>query len=146
MIHYIFALIIATVGLTGNNPIRPSQNKATLTVTVEEGDNADGYIYVMLWKTNAGFPGEVTEAWRNQKTKAQNGTASLTFSNLPYGKYAISTFHDEDNDGEVDKNWIGYPVESVGAYRHDSWGRPNFSKATLDLNQAQKTIHLTYIN
>ena len=99
MIHYIFALLLATMGLTGNNSIRPSQNKATLTVTVEEGDNADGYVYVMLWKTNDGFPGEVTEAWRNQKTKAQKGTASLTFSNLPYGIYAFASFHDEVNDG-----------------------------------------------
>lgn len=36
---------------------------------------------------------------------------SYTFEGFPAGNYAIAIYHDEDNDGEMDRKWYGPPKE-----------------------------------
>ena len=38
----------------------------------------------------------------------------LIFDSIPPGVYGISLFQDLDSDGEMDKNFIGYPLEPFG--------------------------------
>lgn len=38
-------------------------------------------------------------------------TVRILFSNLPSGEYAISVFHDKNNNGKLDANFMGIPTE-----------------------------------
>ena len=40
------------------------------------------------------------------------------FFRAPKGLYAIAALHDEDGDGEMDKNFIGLPVEGYACSRN----------------------------
>jgi uncharacterized protein (DUF2141 family) len=74
------------------------------------------------------------------KEKIQNGSSKVTFCNLPIGKYAVNILHDENENGEIDKGFI-LPIEGVGFSNYQSIGltnRPNFSKASVDLNRDKK--------
>jgi uncharacterized protein (DUF2141 family) len=42
------------------------------------------------------------------------GHATLTFHALPSDDYAVVVFHDANNNGEIDHNFIGFPNESLG--------------------------------
>ena len=44
----------------------------------------------------------------------KNNRSIWTFKDLPAGKYAIKVFHDEDDDDELDTNFIGIPSEDYG--------------------------------
>lgn len=44
----------------------------------------------------------------------KGGQATLTFHALPSGDYAVVVFHDANNNGEIDHNFIGLPKESLG--------------------------------
>lgn len=40
--------------------------------------------------------------------------AVFQFTNLPVGEYAARAFHDENNNGELDKGIFGQPIEGWG--------------------------------
>ncbi|MFZ1107707.1 MAG: DUF2141 domain-containing protein [Rhodomicrobium sp.] len=44
----------------------------------------------------------------------QNLTVSYTFRDVPEGDYAIFAFHDENNNGILDRGFMGRPLEARG--------------------------------
>jgi uncharacterized protein (DUF2141 family) len=73
--------------------------------------------------------------------------ALCTFSELPKGVYGISAFHDENKNGKLDTNLVGYPTEEYCASRNarNTFSAPSFSDAkfkfsggTLDLEARMK--------
>lgn len=40
--------------------------------------------------------------------------AGVDFEKLPHGTYAVFAFHDENENGTVDHNFLGIPKESLG--------------------------------
>ena len=63
---------------------------------------------------------------------------------LPDGKYAISIFHDTNNNGKLNTNFMGIPKEPYGFSNNPktTFGPPNFEKASFDLS-ANQTIKIT---
>lgn len=55
--------------------------------------------------------GWLKDAFRPDIVKVNNKTALCIFKEVPSGTYGISAFHDENNDGKLDTNLVGYPVE-----------------------------------
>ncbi|MES1179239.1 MAG: DUF2141 domain-containing protein [Myxococcales bacterium] len=73
--------------------------------------------------------------------------ALCIFNGLPSGVYGISGFHDENNNGKLDTNLVGYPTEEYCASRNarNTFSAPSFSDAkfkftggTLELDAHMK--------
>ena len=74
-------------------------------------------------------------------------TALCVFNELPKGVYGISAFHDENKNGKLDTNFVGYPTEEYCASRNarNTFSAPSFSDAkfafkggTLELDARMK--------
>ena len=73
------------------------------------------------------------------KGEIVNGSSTVTFKNIPTGKYAVNILHDENKNGKIDKGFI-LPIEGIGFSNFQSIGltnRPNFSKASFELKEKQ---------
>lgn len=57
--------------------------------------------------------------------------AICVFNGVPRGVYGISAFHDENKNGKLDTNLVGYPVEEYCASRNarNTFSAPSFSDA-----------------
>ncbi|MBX7145913.1 MAG: DUF2141 domain-containing protein [Alphaproteobacteria bacterium] len=44
----------------------------------------------------------------------KNKKAYLHFKNVPAGHYAVSLLHDINQNGMMDYNWVGIPIEGYG--------------------------------
>ena len=44
----------------------------------------------------------------------QQNKATLTFSGLPHGNYAVTVFHDENSNNDLDHNVLHFPAEPLG--------------------------------
>ena len=57
--------------------------------------------------------------------------ALCVFSAVPRGVYGISAFHDENKNGKLDTNLVGYPTEEYCASRNarNTFSAPSFSDA-----------------
>jgi uncharacterized protein (DUF2141 family) len=61
----------------------------------------------------------------------RDGAAVCVFKSVPKGVYAISAFHDQNNNGKLDTNFIGLPTEDYCASRdaRNTFGPPSFADA-----------------
>ena len=65
------------------------------------------------------------------KAKINKGQATCRFINVPPATYAMATFHDANNNGKLDTNWMGIPNEGVCASNSakGSFGPPKWKDA-----------------
>ncbi|MEM6359660.1 MAG: DUF2141 domain-containing protein [Bacteroidota bacterium] len=121
-------------------------NTTTLKVTVKDIKSKEGTMFFVLWTGKDGFPSELDKAYKIEKVKDFSTSASHTFKNLPYGDYAVAVFQDKDNNGELEKNFIGIPREPIAMTNMTGMGKPSFKKCTITLNSPEKNITLGFIN
>jgi uncharacterized protein (DUF2141 family) len=60
------------------------------------------------------------------------GHAALcVFRGVPKGSYALSAFHDQNENGKLDTNFMGLPIEDYGTSRNarGTFGPPSFDDA-----------------
>ena len=71
-------------------------------------------------------------------------TLNYTFKDLPHNDYAVAIFHDINNNGLLDKNALGIPVEPYGFSRNARarFSAPPFNDAKIELkgNQAIEIV------
>ncbi len=99
-----------------------------LEVLITNIHGTEGILMVGLFNTESTF---MKVPWKGEKLKAKSGTATVMFHDLPPGAYAISVFHDANENGKLDANFIGIPKEGVG-FSNDAmglFGPPSFEKA-----------------
>jgi len=131
-----------------------SFNKSTieetysLTIHVKDLRNSKGVVQFALYNTEGSIPDEKYKRYYKKGIESINkNTSTITFNNLPKGKYAINILHDENENGKVDKGFM-LPKEGIGFSNYESIGmrnRPKFSKASFELNETSvKTIKVIY--
>lgn len=84
------------------------ESVATNVIEFETQNRNDaGVVRCGLFKQS----GWLKDAVRPAIVKISKTTALCVFKEIPVGTYGISAFHDEDNDGKLNTNLVGYPVE-----------------------------------
>ena len=131
----IFPLVIAVIFLSFN--LQKNIETYSLTIKVNDLRNSEGIVQFALYNKEGSIPDEKYKKYFKKDIAVINGnTASITFHDLPKGKYAINILHDENKNGKIDKKFI-LPKEGVGFSNYTSLGfsnRPKFSKASFELN------------
>ncbi len=104
---------------------------ATLTVAFD-GLQPRGAVLAALY-SNAGDYASNKNA-RFARVDVEGAQATLTFTDLPEGEYAIKMFHDLNNDGQMNTNPFGMPTEpfafsnnAVGNMGPASWDDAHFA-------------------
>lgn len=131
----------------------PSQ-AATLTVTVLGLRSNAGELLIGVYDSADGFRSALAdsatksallpEKWRvvGASLRAKVGSQSIAFKELPPGRYAIIVFHDENDNGLLDENAMGVPVEGYG-FSNDAQGflsAPSFNAAAITLQPSDEII------
>ncbi|MBL1215704.1 MAG: DUF2141 domain-containing protein [Ignavibacteriae bacterium] len=84
-----------------------------LKLTVVGIENDEGTIAVALSNSREDYESYET-VYRSANIKIADNKAEHLFDELPFGEYAIKVYHDEDDDGEIDRNFLGIPSEDYG--------------------------------
>jgi uncharacterized protein (DUF2141 family) len=120
---------------------------ADVTVTIDQIESAQGKVYVTLWGSK--------ETWLDDQKSLQNigesaavGSVTFVMHDVAPGRYAIATFHDENANGQMDFNFIGYPTEGYAFSRdiRPFLSAPSFESCAFDvgIDDAALTIHMVY--
>jgi uncharacterized protein (DUF2141 family) len=130
---------------------------ASLMVTIEGVRSNTGEVLLGVYDTADGFKKAIDssatksallpQAWRivGASLRAKAGAQSITFDQLPPGRYAIIAFHDENDNGLLDANALGVPIEGFGFSNHAQafLGAPSFDAAAIDLGTADTSISIS---
>lgn len=140
---FIPILVSFSVLIFGTAFICPLQNTYSLTVAVKKLRNSKGVLQVALYNKDKTIPDDDFEKYfKMTKGEINHNASSITFKNLPAGKYAVNILHDENSNGKMDKGFI-FPIEGVGFSNFQSVGLtniPSFSKASFDLNEDKAIV------
>lgn len=106
----------------------------TLTVKVTDLKSSDGLIGMCIYDSEGAWL-EEGETNRGVFSDATKGETIITFKDLPTGAYAISLFHDENGDKELDKNMFGIPKEPLGFSigKLKTFGPPSFEECAFEI-------------
>jgi uncharacterized protein (DUF2141 family) len=76
---------------------------------------------------------------------ARPGTVEARVIGVPPGTYAIQAFHDENDNMDLDRTFIGFPKEGLG-FSNDApmkYGPPSFDDAALAVPDTGAAAALT---
>ena len=121
----------------------PAEKGATVTITATDLRNAKGMVLACLTSEEANFPKcRGVPGVRGAKAKAHEGSVTLTFKDVPAGRYAIAILHDENGNGKADRMLGMMPKEGFGFSRDAKvkMGPPAFSEAAFDLGASDKAM------
>lgn len=115
----------------------------TLAVVVDGVANTRGVVGVLVFKSAQGWPEDNASAFRSKAVPAQIGTVTISIADLPPGDYAVVVLHDENQNRQLDRNWLGEPKEQWGMSNNPAahFSAPSFSQARFAF-AADSTIHV----
>jgi uncharacterized protein (DUF2141 family) len=131
-------LALAVVGCaTAQSPASAD----TATVTVElTGLQPRGQVLMQVFNSEESYRAGNGIAVR--QIPVTGPTASVVFSDVPTGQYAVRLFHDLNGNGELDTNPFGIPTEPFAFSNNarGSFGPATWQQAVFTLN-AGENVH-----
>jgi len=118
-------------------------SEGVLRVSIENVKKSQGKIMLAVYDEEEYFLSEVT--FRSiQHEVSQSGVVKLEIDDLPYGTYAISLYHDENNNGKMDANFMKIPKEPYGFSNNarGMFGPPKFKDAQFSFDNTDQEIRI----
>ena len=121
---------------TGNGGGNNTNTFATLTINLSGMQNTNGKVNVALYNNSSSF-NDPNQSYRSLFLNCTGNTMSIFLDSLPAGDYAFAIFHDENNNQQIDQNFLGIPTEgfafsnnAMGNFGPPSWTQAKFTAAT----------------
>lgn len=130
-------LILTMLLLLGSFLSAEAQNRIEVIITNFE--NEKGNALVGLYSTEEDF---LETPWRSQAAEIKNGQAMIVFEDVPDGTYAISAYHDEDGDTQLDMFLGFYPTEDYATSNNApaKFGPPKWEDAKFDCKNGAEVV------
>jgi uncharacterized protein (DUF2141 family) len=108
-----------------------------LTVKISGLKSNTGLVQVGLFNSEGTF---LKKAYKGVSSEIKSNGATVTFLNIPMGKYAISAYHDKNSNSKLDTNFIGIPKEDFACSNNAKgvMGPPKYEDAKFDLTKDSK--------
>lgn len=102
-----------------------------LKVTITDIEEHEGTLMVVLYDDKKAFDGS-GKPIKLSKVKVDKSEHQMTFDDLAQGTYAIKLFHDANDNGKLDKNFLGIPSEGYGFSNNGgAYGPSSFADAAF---------------
>ncbi|MEM9226491.1 MAG: DUF2141 domain-containing protein [Verrucomicrobiota bacterium] len=143
MIKILSPLLIFTFSAmafaASSTPRAPAESSPQLTVRITGLEDDRGKVIVALFDTEKDW---LKKPLANLTVTPKNRTAVATFTGLKPGTYAASVIADQNNNGELDTNFLGMPTERYGFSNNatGTFGPASFADASFDYTGAQQEI------
>ena len=135
---YIVLLILFHHQLYANNPEKDS---TSLQLNVKNIKHDQGKIHIAIFNTEETF---MQDRYLEETVNVTSFGDLEVKLKLPYGEYASSIFHDENDDEKLNTNFIGIPKEPYGFSNNPkiTFGPPNFKEASFVLGKDEHEIEI----
>jgi uncharacterized protein (DUF2141 family) len=116
----------------------------TLTLQVENIESANGSIKLALFNSTDAFLKDDQAAYVKSYTHQSAGTIHIEWPEIAYGTYALAIYHDENDNGKLDKNLFGIPSEPYSFSNNPKikWRGPQFEESKFDFSENNKKLVL----
>jgi len=132
---FLFLLLLSSVVF--------SQENCSLSIEFEGLKSDNGKLFIALYNVEADF---LKKEIKGLQVDIIDGKAKVSFDNLEKGVYAISSFHDKNNNGKMDTNFLGIPKEPVACSNNakGSFGPPKFKDAKFEILKDKTELKIKF--
>ncbi|MCC5917197.1 MAG: DUF2141 domain-containing protein [Cryomorphaceae bacterium] len=120
-----------------------STSENSIEVEIHNVRNDKGQMLISLYNTSEGFPYEPKDYFTFPKENIDNGVMRVKIPINRPGNYALSVVDDENENLEMDKNFVGVPKEGFG-FSNNALPKglrpPAFDDAKFTVGEAPKTV------
>jgi uncharacterized protein (DUF2141 family) len=139
-----FLLVLFLIETTHAQDNNISNNQTgNITVQLTGFENDQGTVKLCVCRSEDEYTGKLKE-FCTGSTELKDKKAEWIFERMPYGRYSIKVFHDENGNNKLDTNFAGMPTERYG-FSNNARGRfgpPPFAKTAFTLNSRQIKIEI----
>ncbi|MBN8615305.1 MAG: DUF2141 domain-containing protein [Deltaproteobacteria bacterium] len=124
----------------GAGAARASETDGEIVVSVSELRNASGVVRIALYAREGEWLSRETVSDCVAQVHGEHARCSLGV-HAP-GTYAIAVLHDEDADGDMDRDFIGLPQEGYGfsSGARPGFGPPSFGDASFEHGASRSDV------
>lgn len=125
-------LFISSIIILGSI-ISSAQNNLTIKINTLRNSNGKIYLYFFDKEQNI-----IIE----RSSVIENNECHMTLEDLNSDQYAFKYFHDENDNGKLDCNWLGIPNEGYGFSNNavGTYGPPSFEEWIFEINDHKNLI------
>jgi uncharacterized protein (DUF2141 family) len=143
MINLFFCLM-SVINFSENDP---QKDICKVTITVEGLRNDKGTVMIGIFNKADGFPENYKSVYIQQVIPTTTMKKTSAVFELPAdSNYAVAVIHDENNNGKLDTNFLGMPIEGYGFSNNKSaiFGAPSFKDCSFSLkNKTSESIKIS---
>lgn len=117
---------------------------ADLTVEAAGIRSDAGSVFVIVYNEARAFKSDrIDKAFAVAAMAVTGERARITLHGVPAGPYAVSLFHDENNNGDLDMR-RGVPKEGYGiSNSRDRFDEPDFARAAVAVDGEDRVVRVT---
>jgi uncharacterized protein (DUF2141 family) len=136
--------IVAETSPTATPTALPDADRQ-LEIEVVGLRNSNGKVGCSLFNSADGFPRAGDKLFKHVWASIEKNRAVCVYKGIAAGRYAAVVYHDENKNGEFDRNAFGMPKEGYGFSRDAAalFDTPSFDAAAIDFSSPRLTIFIT---
>ena len=129
------------VNLPPDNTNNVLDTLGKIQVNLSGMHSANGKINFALYNSSSNF-NDPAHVYRSLILTPTVSTMSFTLDSIPAGTYAFGVFHDENDNQQIDQNWLGIPTEGFAFSNNamGSFGPPSYDQAKFIVLKSQTHV------
>ena len=150
----ILSILVLFIGciLFGLTAEAEAERTGGITIRVEGIKSDKGSIVLILCNSQDMYQseldkyGEISDtSFRSVSAEIKSNSFEWIFEDIPYGEYALMLYHDENNNGKLDKNAMEQPKEPYAFSnnaRAPARSPPKYEKVKFSVDQPSVTLQI----
>ena len=136
MIKSLLIFLILLLPLTAEN-LNKNLSWGVIVLDFTGFRNNNGQLFVAIYNDSSAFLNKNKIPALKLKNNIEKEHFRIILDSVQFGEYALSCFHDENNNGILDKNLFGLPSEGYGLSNNvkPSLGPPSWNDCKFVLNK-----------
>ena len=125
----------------------PGIGTVDLQLNLKPTRNDSGQVLINIYEDETNFPYHPSQSIAVPKSKLRDTNFQLPLA-LANGTYAITLLDDENNNGEMDYNWMGLPREGFGFSNNvkpNLSGPPSFEDCQFKIGTSDNQIMIKWV-
>lgn len=135
---YLFIINVSFSQLLANEL---NNDAALLQLRIKNIKHDQGKLFIAVFNTDESF---MKDGYTYEIVPVESIADQIVELKLPQGVYAITIFHDVNENNELNTNFIGIPKEPYGFSNNPKikFGPPNFEQTSFDLIKDNQEIEI----
>jgi uncharacterized protein (DUF2141 family) len=118
---------------------------STLVINLSGMQNTNGKVNFALYNSSSSF-NDPNQALAELFLVCTGPNMTITLDSIVPGDYAFAIFHDENDNQQIDQNWLNIPTEGFAFSNNamGSFGPPNWTQSKFNIpNSSTVTQNIT---